>query len=90
MKNLKIISIAILSIFVISCSNSSDDGQSTIPEFDRSAVLANYADNIIIPRLNNFKSSVDNLNESVNVFVNSPDLTTYTDLHNSWVEAYVN
>ena len=90
MKNLKIITIAILSIFVISCSSSSDDEQSTIPEFDRSAVLANYADNIIIPRLNNFKSSVDYLNESVNAFVNSPDLTTYTELHNSWVEAYIN
>ena len=90
MKNLKIITIAILSIFVISCSSSSDDEQSTIPEFDRSAVLTNYADNIIIPRLNNFKSSVDYLNESVNAFVNSPDLTTYTELHNSWVEAYIN
>ena len=90
MKNLKIITIAILSIFVISCSSSSDDEQSTIPEFDRSAVLTNYADNIIIPRLNNFKSSVDYLNESVNTFVNSPDLTTYTELHNSWVEAYIN
>ena len=31
-----------------------DDEQSIIPEFDRSAVLKNYADNIIIPRLNNF------------------------------------
>ena len=90
MKNLKIITIAILSIFVISCSSSSDDEQSTIPEFDRSAVLTNYADNIIIPRLNNFKSSVDYLNENVNAFVNSPDLTTYTELHNSWVEAYIN
>ena len=90
MKNLKIITIAILSIFVISCSSSSDDEQSTIPEFDRSAVLTNYADNIIIPRLNNFKSSVNYLNENVNAFVNSPDLTTYTELHNSWVEAYIN
>ena len=90
MKNLKIITIAILSIFVISCSSRSDDEQSTIPEFDRSAVLTNYADNIIIPRLNNFKSSVDYLNESVNAFVNSPDVTTYTELHNSWVDAYIN
>ena len=90
MKNLKIITVLILSIIVISCSSNSDDEQSTIPEFDRSAVLVNYADNIIIPRLNNFKSSVDYLNESVNAFVNSPDVTTYTELHNSWVDAYIN
>ena len=91
MKTLKIfISISILSIFIIYCSSSSDDEQSTIPEFDRSAVLKNYADNIILPRLNNFKSSVDYLKESGDAYVDSPDLTTYTELHNSWLEAYIN
>ena len=91
MKTLKIfISISILSIFIISCSSSSDDEQSTIPEFDRSAVLSNYADNIIVPRLNNFKSSVDYLKESGDAYVDSPDITTYTELHNSWLEAYIN
>ena len=91
MKTLKIfISISILSIFIISCSSSPDDEQSTIPEFDRSAVLKNYADNIIIPRLNNFRSSVDYLRESVDAYVDSPDITTYTELHNSWLEAYIN
>ena len=91
MKTLKIlISISILSIFIISCSSSSDDEQSTIPEFDRSAVLKNYADNIIIPRLNNFRSSVDYLKESGDAYVDSPDITTYTELHNSWLEAYIN
>ena len=91
MKTLKIfLSISILSIFIISCSSSSDDEQSTIPEFDRSAVLINYADNIILPRLNNFKSSVDYLKESGDAYVDSPDITTYTELHNSWLEAYIN
>ena len=91
MKTLKtFISISILSIFIIACSSSSDDEQSTIPEFDRSAVLKNYADNIIIPRLNNFRSSVDYLRESVDAYVDSPDITTYTELHNSWLEAYIN
>ena len=91
MKTLKIfISISILSIFIISCSSSPDDEQSTIPEFDRSAVLKNYADNIIIPRLNNFRSSVDYLKESGDAYVDSPNITTYTELHNSWLEAYIN
>ena len=91
MKTLKIfISISILSIFIISCSSSPDDEQSIIPEFDRSAVLKNYADNIIIPRLNNYRSSVDYLKESGDAYVDSPDMTTYTELHNSWLEAYIN
>ena len=77
MKNLKIFfSVAVFTIFMISCSSSSDDDPSAIPEFDRSAVLVNYADNIIIPRLNNFKSTVDYLKESADAFVNSPDLTS--------------
>ena len=91
MKTLKIfISISILSIFIISCSSSPDDEQSIIPEFDRSAVLKNYADNIIIPRLNNFRSSVEYLKESGDAYVDSPNITTYTELHNSWLEAYIN
>ena len=91
MKTLEIfISISILSIFIISCSSSPDDEQSIIPEFDRSAVLKNYADNIIIPRLNNFRSSVDYLKESGDAYVDSPNITTYTELHNSWLEAYIN
>ena len=91
MKTLKtFISISIVSIFIIACSSTSDDEQSTIPEFDRSAVLKNYADNIIIPRLNNFRSSVDYLKESVDAYVDSPNITTYTELHNSWLEAYIN
>ena len=91
MKSVRIFfSVAVFTVFMISCSSSSEDDQSTIPEFDRSAVLVNYADNIIIPRLNNFKSSVDYLKESEDAFVDSPDLTSYTELHNSWLEAYIN
>ena len=68
---------SILSIFIISCSSSSDDEQSTIPEFDRSAVLKNYADNIIIPRLNNFRSSVDYLKESGEKVEEEAELSRY-------------
>ena len=40
--------------------------------------------------MNNFKSSVDYLKESGDAYVDSPDITTYTELHNSWLEAYIN
>ena len=34
----------------MSCSSDSDEEQNQTPEFDRSTILKNYAENIIIPR----------------------------------------
>ena len=56
--------------------------------FDRGSILANYSENIIIPRYNTFKSSMDNLKNSIEAFVNSPNSDNYDALQNDWIDSY--
>ena len=56
--------------------------------FDRGSILANYSENIIIPRYNTFKSSMDNLKNSIETFVNSPNSDNYDALQNDWIDSY--
>lgn len=66
---MKIFRYTIFSIFTIllimSCSSDSDEEQNQVPEFDRSTILKNYAENIIIPRYDDFQSALANLKSSV-------------------------
>ena len=78
----------ILFIIFISCSSDSETENEVVPEFDRGAVLNNYANNIIIPRYNDFKSSLDQLNISINTYVNNPSASNYEDMHKKWLESY--
>lgn len=87
MKNLNYIIAFILLIFV-SCSSDSDVDDEVIPDFDRGAVMENYANNIIIPRYNDFKSSLDNLKSSLESFTSNPTISNYDELHNLWLDSY--
>lgn len=73
---------------IIACSSDTEDDIIQINEFDRSEILTNYVDNIIIPRHNDFKSEIDNLKIAVDEFVESPISSTYDNLHNQWLIAY--
>ena len=83
-KHLIIFSLLIL----ISCSSDNDVEDEPVPEFDRGSVLENYANNIIIPRYNDFKSSIDNLKSSFETFNSNPTISNYDEVHNLWVDSY--
>ena len=89
MKKIKFFLLSIFSIFlIIACSSESDENPNQVADFDRSSILKNYAENIIIPRYNDFKLTLDNLKSSVDSYVAYPMVSTYDDMHNDWVEAY--
>ena len=89
MKQFKYLVLSIFSIFlIISCSSDSDEDQTQIPEFDRSTILTNYAENIIIPRYADFKLSLMNLKSSVDSYVESPMVSTFDKMHNDWLDTY--
>ncbi len=89
MKYIKSLSLSIFSIFlIIACSSESDEDQTQIPEFDRSSILTNYAENIIIPRYADFKLSLTNLKSSVDSYVASPLVSTYDKMHDDWFDTY--
>ena len=71
-----------------STGNSTSTSSSQGDTFDRGSILANYSENIIIPRYNTFKTSMDNLKNSIETFVNFPNSDNYDALQSDWIDSY--
>lgn len=69
------------------CSSNSDGGSSS-DTFDRTALLTNWADNIIIPAYENYQSKVQVLNTNAATFSVTPTEANLQTLRASWLEAY--
>ena len=89
-KSYYLLPIFILSLLslVVSCSSEELPENDDIQEFDRGSVMENYANNIIIPRYNDFKLELDKLKTEVLEFTQNPSTETHTSLSNQWLEAY--
>lgn len=87
MKKILLTLIALLSIAsLLRCSSSGDSG---IPDnFDRTAMLTNWADNIIIPSYSNYYDRVFTLENDILAFSTTPTETNLQTVRASWVEAY--
>ena len=68
--------------------STSTDSSSQNDNFDRSSILINYSENIIIPRYNTFKVSMDNLKNTIDTFITSPTVENYDLVQLNWTEAY--
>ena len=85
----KILYILILPIFLGACDSVTENGEKTSDDsFDRSTLLTNVADNIIIPSLSSFQTKLTALKQKTTAFNASPNSTTLTDLRTAWYEAY--
>lgn len=78
----------LLSLFIVwSCSDSSTSGLNE-DNFDREAILVNWADNIIIPAFENFASTTESLKISAQQFSNDPSQQTLDNLRQEWLDSY--
>ena len=72
-----------------SSSTTSSETTSTTPaEFDRGAMLAFWADKIIIPSLESFNESLFQLLEATNSFIDNPEQEKISQLRDKWLTAY--
>ena len=72
-----------------SSSTTGSETTSTTPaEFDRGAMLAFWADKIIIPSLESFNESLFQLLETTNSFIDNPDQEKLSQLRDKWLTAY--
>ena len=72
-----------------SSSTTSSETTSTTPaEFDRGAMLAFWADKIIIPSLESFNEVLFQLLEATNSFIDNPDQEKLSQLREKWLLAY--
>jgi predicted lipoprotein len=88
MKIIKYTGILITSFSLIIASCNKDDGSNGDDSFDRKEMLANYADNLIIPAVNRLDDASSELLAAVEAFVSDKNTTSLSKLQNAWINAY--
>lgn len=90
---IKISRFLLLSLFVFAaCTSDNGSGEENgggENSFDREAMLANWADNIIVPAFNNFKSSTQDLQDKTNTFTTNPSEENLVQLRLAYKKAYL-
>jgi len=91
----RIIGCFLVLTLVWACSSDSDADDTVIVDpvdevsFERSTMLINWADNIIIPSYVAFSSDLDELVSSFNTFKEDASEINLVELRSSWVNAYI-
>lgn len=89
---IKISKLLFLALFVFAaCTSDNGDEEEIIGSnsFDRKAMLANWADNIIVPAFENFASSTQDLQEKTNSFTTNPSEDNLVQLRSAYERAYL-
>lgn len=89
MKYWKFWSLCVIAVIVFACSSDSDSPEEDQDSFDRGAMLANWADNIIIPSYSSFNSKANNLKTAASTFTTSPSEENLQSLRIVWEDAYL-
>ncbi|MTE27782.1 imelysin family protein [Winogradskyella ouciana] len=84
----KIVFILSIVSVIVACSSSDDSNGGSNDNFDRTALLTNYADNIIVPALVNFQSKMSDMETAKSDFINDINQTNLNILSDAWLEAY--
>ncbi len=76
--------------FIAACSSGgSDDEATTKPDsFNRTALLTNWADNIIIPSYEGYQQQIVALENAATAFTNMPTDATLAAVRIAWLDAY--
>jgi len=90
MKNKIFFFLLLTTVFVFSCEKNQDEEPTgPVDNFDRQAMLENWADNIIIPAFTSFAEKTTELKSAGEVFASDPSSSAYDGLVTKWEEAYL-
>ena len=78
--------LALAGLAMLSSCTDPDNKPKT--EYDRSAMLANYADNLILPGYQLFKTEVDQMNTAMSAFTANPTVATLATARKEYLDAY--
>ena len=91
----KLLALGTVVLFIFACSSSDDTTIDPDPgpdpdpaSFDRGVMLANWADNIIIPSYEAFSASLNDLESAFADFNTTTDQTNLDALRAAWLDAY--
>lgn len=77
-----------LIAFAIGCSSSDNSETNNSKSYDRTAILTNWADNLIIPAYENYSQKVTILSDKVTAFTATADEAKLTEVKTAWLNAY--
>jgi len=77
-----------LFLLLTACSSNSSNDSTDSTGYNRTALLTNWADNIIIPSYTNYQTKVQSLLTNTTTFVTTPSEVNLQVLRNSWLESY--
>jgi predicted lipoprotein len=87
-KCLSVLGFLLVFALLSGCSGSSKDPSPGENNADRKEVLIHWADKIIIPAYDEFKTHLEAMVSKANAFTNAPDNTTLTEFRTAWSTAY--
>ena len=80
-------------VLMSACSTDDEPGTGTddtiADEFDRTAILINWADNIIVPAYQSYAGRLGELQRATAAFTESPDEAHLNTLRDAWLAAYL-
>lgn len=86
-KKYSVVAFACLSI--LSSCGSDSDGTDPKTDYDRQAMVANYADNLIVPAYNVFQSRTEAMATAIDAFVATPTAGTLSAARAAYQNAYM-
>lgn len=84
----KIIALFGFIAVLIACSSNDNEGEVANNNYDRTALLTNWSDHIIIPAYENYQSKINTLSTDATAFTATPTAANLQILRASWLEAY--
>ena len=85
----RIFTFVLIVFALVSCSSDDGEREENGNNFDRGAMLENWADNIIIPSYQNFATYTNDLEAETEAFVQDPSEASLAQLRDSFEEAYI-
>jgi uncharacterized protein len=79
--------ITLFLVLMMSCDKTTESP--TQDTFDRTAMLANYYDNLILPSFTNLETSTLSLESSIKALISSPSESNLIDAQKAWESTYL-
>ena len=86
---MKRVLLAFCFIALVAACSSNDGEDTTTQSYDRTALLTNWADNIIIPAYQNYVGKAGTLSNKATAYTQNLDAASLAELRTAWLEAYV-
>lgn len=77
------------TLIFVACSSDNESSEESNDSFDRGAMLANWADNIIVPAYTSFNAATTELQSKTSDFTSNPSTAGLQNLRTAWKNAYV-